>query len=194
MSNDNKYSFKDIETYFNDRYKEKYKILCNIYAKQVTVTANSGFGVRQTNTKSLWYLSFLSVFVNPGLPCFSINSKVFARNFILAPFRILGLAHHKVKTGYEEIDKKLDIYFGRKHDKKNTVRIFRFLFEGNFKIYLENLVLAEFEGSIKYNSDKLIFETFKIPENESQLNKLQYVIEFMKILREKINELPTRIS
>lgn len=167
----------------------EYGIDCSFINKQTTKRVYYVSGLNLQENVSLLILNLRYEKVKKGLPYFSINSKVFARNFIMTPFRIIGLAHRRIKTGIPEIDKKFDFYFSRKYKKEELEKIYRFLLDGSLFNFYRILIDNNFSGSVEYDSEKINFETMDVPKNETELHKIYLVSDFIAELGRQLENI-----
>jgi hypothetical protein len=167
----------------------EYGIDCSFINEHITKRAYYAGGFNLHENVSLLILNLRYEKVKKGLPYFSINSKVFARNFIMTPFRIIGLAHRRIKTGMSEIDKKFDFYFSRKYKKEEIEKMYSFILDGSLFYFYRTLIDSNFSGSVEYDSEKINFETTKVPKNETELHKIYLVADFIAELGKKLDNL-----
>ncbi|MCX7878229.1 MAG: hypothetical protein N2510_06245 [Ignavibacteria bacterium] len=175
-----------------DKLKEKtneYGIVCSFESKEASKNVHYGGGFSRIENVLIHTFVLTANNVKEGLPYFSINSKVFARNLIMLPFRLTGLAHRRIKTGISEIDRKIDLYFSRKTNREKLIRTYTFLLSEPFLKNYDMLINSGFKGTIEYDSLNIKFETMKIPENENHIQGLYVVIDVIKEIRSKLNEI-----
>ena len=181
---------KEIEDYFNEgRFAKdtiKFKIVSQSSYKRDTGT-KWVYGVTKFDKNTTWNLLCECDSVKTGLPEFTFSSKVFARNFILTPFRLFNLARKNIKTGISTIDKRMDFYCRNREEVNQLKAEFPVLFQNSFSNLISGLDLANFKGDVIYNSLTLNYKSIGLPENEKDLKTVEVALDFMKVIREQLN-------
>jgi hypothetical protein len=182
----------EIERLFNEGRFGKDKINCKVVPLTYNrANVNTGFGNIETKKTTSWYLLCECESVKPGLPQVTISSKIFARNFILAPFRFLGLASQRVKTGIKNTDEKIDVYCKNKIEIKNIREELPFLFNVEFSTHFNNLINKNFKGDINYNTLSLSYKSIDLSQNENDIKSIEAALDFMIIIKDFIKKYKT---